>query len=208
MTGKKPVVERATSEVRRRIIDGQYAHGDFLREEPLVKQLGVSRHTLRTALDRLVAEGFLVRDANKGVRVPVGNAAAIFDLQRARIALEIEATWGLTSTALTGACEVPIAELRALEALGGNAVAHATVCGQIHCAMVRSSRSPRLIRAHALLSNELLVAKIPLLACGPVGCGDAGSHASLVSLEGKNLARALREHLERERNAILLLRSH
>lgn len=55
--------------IRRQIITGQRAGGEWLREEELATTLSVSRTPVREALRRLAAEGLVQHERNRGVRV-------------------------------------------------------------------------------------------------------------------------------------------
>lgn len=69
--------------VRTRILDGQMAPGEFIREKDLNEAMGVSRTPIREALGRLASEGFLERIPHKGFRVPeepLGNLLELYPL--------------------------------------------------------------------------------------------------------------------------------
>lgn len=55
--------------LRRAVLDGVLVPGEHLGEVELGERLGVSRTPIREALMRLVQDGLLVAEANKGVRV-------------------------------------------------------------------------------------------------------------------------------------------
>lgn len=55
--------------IRHEILNGHYQEGDFVKEEALSEQFSVSRTTVRTALDDLVTEGFLIGIPSVGKRV-------------------------------------------------------------------------------------------------------------------------------------------
>jgi DNA-binding GntR family transcriptional regulator len=55
--------------LRNAIRDGRLSPGEWLRQEALAQELGVSQITVREALNRLVGEGQCVRVPYKGVRV-------------------------------------------------------------------------------------------------------------------------------------------
>lgn len=68
--------EHAYSELKRKIISGEYAPGTKMREEHLAKEMNVSRTPVRAALSRLVDEKLLVL---KG-RTPVIASWASWDI--------------------------------------------------------------------------------------------------------------------------------
>lgn len=85
------VVERVAEALRAEILSGTVALGSPLREEAAAERFGVSRHTVRAAFQRLVAERLAVAEAYRGVRVVSFDPDEIVALQQLRAALEGEA---------------------------------------------------------------------------------------------------------------------
>ena len=70
MRESKPIHHQITDILRERIAAGQYDVGTGLPPElVLVEEFGVSRHTVRSALQRLVADGLIERRAGLGTTV-------------------------------------------------------------------------------------------------------------------------------------------
>jgi DNA-binding GntR family transcriptional regulator len=66
MTGL-PQYKKLYEELRRRIAEGVYVPGDLLpSENRLAGEYGITRPTIRTALARLVDDGFIVKQQGKG----------------------------------------------------------------------------------------------------------------------------------------------
>jgi len=84
-------VDRVADEVRGDILSGVLAAGAPLREEAAAERYGVSRHTVRAAFQRLVAERLAVALPYRGVRVASFDRDTIIALQQLRAALEVEA---------------------------------------------------------------------------------------------------------------------
>lgn len=61
--------DKAYEILRKRLVGGQYRAGEQLKEEPLARELGLSRTPVRTALRRLVEDGLATDAAGQGVRV-------------------------------------------------------------------------------------------------------------------------------------------
>src|SRR5437899_11079441 len=62
-----PIYARILDTLRQRIASGTYRVGESLpTEAELVSEFGVSRHTVRAALQHLVAEGIVERTAGRG----------------------------------------------------------------------------------------------------------------------------------------------
>ncbi|KUF06809.1 GntR family transcriptional regulator [Leucobacter sp. G161] len=78
-------------EIRRAIILGSLNPGDRLTEARLADQLGVSRPTVREALNALAEEGLVTKQPYKGLRVAQLDPAAIHDIAVSRTALDMVA---------------------------------------------------------------------------------------------------------------------
>lgn len=94
---KTPLHQEAERRIRKLIGQSEYQKGALLPNEVgLAQKLGISRHTLRVALGRLVNEGLLVRTAGLGTRVcrqPVRtdvNAWSSFTREMERLGMEVE----------------------------------------------------------------------------------------------------------------------
>ncbi len=66
---KQTLSESAVEALRQAILDGQLKPGEWLRQEALAEEMGISQMTVRDALNQLVGEGMAVRVPYKGVRV-------------------------------------------------------------------------------------------------------------------------------------------
>lgn len=75
--------------VRARILDGEIAPGEFIRESSLNAALGVSRTPVREALGRLASEGFLERIPRRGFRVPTEPITSLLELYPVIAALDL-----------------------------------------------------------------------------------------------------------------------
>lgn len=88
LNNRKPLKEEIFEELRRRIIAGQYAPGDWLRQEEIAAQMGVSMTPTREALDLLVASGMAEKVPYRGVRVRLMDARDVAEAYGMRLALE------------------------------------------------------------------------------------------------------------------------
>ncbi|WP_158818836.1 GntR family transcriptional regulator [Methylocapsa sp. S129] len=84
------LTEQITTELRRRILNGQLAEGTTLRQERLATELGVSRIPLREAIRHLEAEGLVVSELHKGTIVSCLSPDELEELFGIRMRLE---TW-------------------------------------------------------------------------------------------------------------------
>lgn len=87
---EKSASDKAFEEIRRRIIDGDYRPSQRLVESALATSLGVSRHNVRVALDRLHSVGLVKIEPNVGATVIALTLDDALDALRAREALEVE----------------------------------------------------------------------------------------------------------------------
>jgi DNA-binding GntR family transcriptional regulator len=85
---KRSLTDEVYKYLSDKIIAGKYASGDWLRQEDISNQLGVSQTPVREALDRLVASGLAERVPYRGVRVTVLETKEILDAFLLRLVLE------------------------------------------------------------------------------------------------------------------------
>jgi DNA-binding GntR family transcriptional regulator len=84
----RPLSDTVFHKLRDAILDGTLEAGQWLRQEALARELGVSQMPVREALKRLVAEGLAVRVPYKGVQVVQFSPEDIVDMVTVRIVLE------------------------------------------------------------------------------------------------------------------------
>lgn len=80
--------DKAYSEIKQRILDGEYPPGTFLAERRLAEKLDMSKTPIHSAIQRLETEGFVSVSPQQGVvvrEVSVHETGDFFDI---RIALE------------------------------------------------------------------------------------------------------------------------
>jgi DNA-binding GntR family transcriptional regulator len=80
--------EQVLAELRRRIVDGEYAQGERLTETRLADDFGVSRNPVREALRVVAAEGFVHILPRRGAVVATLDETAVRDLFSVREQLE------------------------------------------------------------------------------------------------------------------------
>ncbi|MFO0914706.1 MAG: GntR family transcriptional regulator [Pirellulales bacterium] len=80
--------EQAYAELRRRILDGSLAGGDFLSERRLAEVLNMSKTPIKAALERLEHEGLIVVSPQQGIVVRELTIREIADQFELRKALE------------------------------------------------------------------------------------------------------------------------
>jgi DNA-binding GntR family transcriptional regulator len=87
-------IERSTTAVevarvlRRRILSGRYSDDQFIRQELIAQELGVSRLPVREAMAQLEAEGLVIRVKYRGAIVPRLSTEEIVEIYELRAMLE------------------------------------------------------------------------------------------------------------------------
>lgn len=135
------------ADLRRAIIDGQYAPGQRLSEKKVAEDLGVSRNTLREAFQALAEQGLVERIPNRGVSVVAPTMRDIIDIFRMRHFIEpgvlLEAD--PLHPALVAAESAVEQGQAGIDAEDWRAVGTANM--NYHLALMRLSDSPRLVHA-------------------------------------------------------------
>jgi DNA-binding GntR family transcriptional regulator len=152
--GVVTAVDAVTGDLSERIFQGDVAPGTRLVGAALAEEYGVSRQTVREALENLARRGVLDRRPRRGLVVTLLEAPAIRDLYQARSALELEAVRTLADSGTVGP-----GVRQALERLSrlGSADPWIDVVDAdvgFHAALVASTGSRRLIRLFAALIDE------------------------------------------------------
>ena len=139
--------------LRVRILDQSEAPGTALTESAVALRFGVARPTAKLALERLVADGLLRREAHRAARVPELTRDDILDLFATRRLIESEAT-----ASLARGGTIPADALAAHRALLDAARGDGRFAAQdaaFHRALVAGQPSARLARMHAGLMGEI-----------------------------------------------------
>ncbi len=159
-------VDALADALRTRILDGELAPGERLRELELAEAYGVARHSLRAALRSLAAEGLVRIEPNRGASVASLGGADIGPLFELRTALELEAAH-LALERHDGRLPKPVHDaVRLLAAVceqtdpPWSAIVDAH--DRVHSTLVAASESPRIVRAYGALAGELRLFVIAL----------------------------------------------
>jgi DNA-binding GntR family transcriptional regulator len=141
--------ETVAQKLRADIISQRDAPGSAITESAVALRFGVARPTARIAIDRLVADGLLRREAHRAARVPQLSHDDVLDLYDTRSIIETAAMG-----ALAEAGAIPAEALAAHRALKATEdFAHDDI--QFHRALVAGQPSSRLTRLHELLMGEI-----------------------------------------------------
>ncbi|HWK27357.1 MAG TPA: GntR family transcriptional regulator [Solirubrobacter sp.] len=191
----EPVLRETTASiiadrVRRGLIEGSLTPGMQLNEIQLAERFGVSRSPVREAMQRLVQEGLLRTERNRGVFVMALGAGDIEDIYLARRSIEGTAVGVLIREASDETFELlerPIVELERAEVRGD----WSTACDldlRFHELLVASTGSQRLVRTFKTLLAETRMALLGLPGGFPAG--------RVVSAEHRGILDALRRRDE------------
>ena len=198
-------VDRVADAVRADILSGVLPADAPLREEAAAGRFGVSRHTVRAAFQRLVAQRLAVALPYRGVRVASFDRDTIIALQQFRAALEVEAVriagerfgsaWPQSVLAPARDALDRLATLRRASEPDVDWLEAERIHADFHRALVAASASPRIIEAHGAIGSELLLF---LLHVRPHYTLEAliVEHRTLLDELPTRGPEAIREHLE------------
>ena len=191
--------ESIADRLRASIIAQQDAPGATITESAVALRFGVARPTARIAIERLVAEGLLRREAHHAARVPELSRADIVDLYDNRAIVESAAIGALRS--------IPAEALEAHRAiLADDDFAEHDIL--FHRALVAGQPSPRLRRMHELLMGEIelcigQVQAAQLLTPTEVARQHQGILDAITSGDSEEAAELTRSHIAHSRDALL-----
>ncbi len=137
-------------DLRARILSQADPSGTTFTESAVALQFGVARPTAKMAIERLVTEGLLRREAHQAARVPELSRDDIIDLCDSRAIVE-----GAALARLAADGTIPAAALAAHHELQTGTDAYAQLDIAFHRALVTGQSSTRLVRMHSLLMGEI-----------------------------------------------------
>ncbi|MBO2448998.1 GntR family transcriptional regulator [Actinomadura barringtoniae] len=150
------LVDALVAELRDRMLDGRLPGGTALTETEVAGEYEVARPTAKAAIERLVSEGLLRRDAHKSARVPVFEADDVADLYFARSLLERQVVRELSRISLVPAAAYSAQdEIRRLGESAASTTAIVEPDVRFHRTLVDALESPRLSRIHEAMMAEM-----------------------------------------------------
>ncbi len=151
----KPLKEEIFDALHRQIIAGKYGPGDWLRQEDIASQMGVSMTPVREALDLLVAAGLAERVPYRGVQVREMSDKDIGDAYGLRLILEAviarEAANNITPEQVAS-LEKMLEEMKSHVSLNEIPLAR-QLSREFHSAIAEASGNVLLIKLYAVVSN-------------------------------------------------------
>lgn len=157
MSGATTGADRLADELRRQVLSGRLAPDTPMREEALSREHGLSRHTVRRALERLVAERLLVSQPFRGVRVTSFSDADVVAMQQLRSALESEAVRLIRVEHGDAWPDDLVAPLAESVARLGTASSVEQAHADFHRRLVAAAGSPRITEAYEALDTQMLL---------------------------------------------------
>jgi DNA-binding GntR family transcriptional regulator len=152
---KRPLKEDIFDVLHEKIISGTYKPGDWLRQDDIATQLGVSMTPVREAFDLLVSAGLAERVPYRGVRVREMSTKDVVEAYGLRLVLEAviaqEAAKRITPEQIAG-LERTLDEMKSHETLKDVSTERRT-SREFHSAIAEATRNDLLIKLYAVVSN-------------------------------------------------------
>lgn len=157
---RETVADRTVALLRRRILDGELRPGDPVTEEAMASELGVSRPTVRQALNSLELSGLLTRHPSTRVlQVTTLSRQDIVEIYRARRFLELAGVDAAADTSAEGLVPIQQAVLQMEKAVQEHDVdGFVEADHRCHVEVVALLRSRYLSQMHAELMTKLHLA--------------------------------------------------
>ena len=152
---KRPLKEDIFDVLHEKIIAGIYKPGDWLRQEEIATQLGVSMTPVREALDLLVSAGLAERVPYRGVRVREMSTKDVVEAYGLRLILE-------AIIAQEAAKNITPAQVTTLETMLEEMKKHGTLkevsserksSREFHSAIAEATKNDLLIKLYAVVAN-------------------------------------------------------
>lgn len=151
----KPLKEEIYDALHRQIIAGKYAPGDWLRQEDIASQMGVSMTPVREALDLLVSTGLAERVPYRGVRVREMSSKDIAEAYGLRLILEAiiarEAAMNITPEQVSGLKKI-MDEMNRHVKLNEMPLER-QLSREFHTSIAEASGNDLLIKLYAVVAN-------------------------------------------------------
>jgi DNA-binding GntR family transcriptional regulator len=152
---KRPLKEDIFDVLHEKIISGVYKPGDWLRQDDIATQLGVSMTPVREGFDLLVAAGLAERVPYRGVRVREMSTKDVVEAYGLRLVLE-------AIIAQEAARNITDEQVQSLERMLNEMKKHDTLkemsderklSREFHAAIADASRNELLIKLYAIVAN-------------------------------------------------------
>lgn len=148
------IVDAIADDIRSNLFNGELRSDTQLTEAEVAATYGVARPTAKAAIEKLVAEGLLLRGTHKTARVPAMGPDEVRDLYFSRLCIETEVVRRLAGQQmLPQVARKANDDVAALDAGSGMEVAEPVM--RFHLGLVDALGSPRLNRLFGTLMGEM-----------------------------------------------------
>ncbi|CUA81370.1 MULTISPECIES: GntR family transcriptional regulator [Gulbenkiania] len=153
---RQTLTSAVTESLRQRILSGEFADGQQLRQEALSNEYGVSRVPVREALRQLEAEGLIQIIDHKGAVVSKLSLEDVLELLEIRAMLESELLRASIPCQTDADLQLAADTLQEFDqALKSNDVRHwGELNSRFHLALYRSARRPNTLALIEQLHNK------------------------------------------------------
>lgn len=152
---KRPLKEDIFDVLHEKIISGTYKPGDWLRQDDIATQLGVSMTPVREAFDLLVSAGLAERVPYRGVRVREMSTKDVVEAYGLRLFLEAviaqEAARNITRDQVA-ALERTLEEMKKHESLKDVSTERKS-SREFHSTIAQATKNDLLIKLYEVVSN-------------------------------------------------------
>lgn len=152
---KRPLKQDIFDVLHEKIISGAYKPGDWLRQDDIATQLGVSMTPVREALDLLVSAGLAERVPYRGVRVREMSTEDVVEAYGLRLVLEAviaqEAARNITPEQVKG-LETTLDQMKKHETLQ-DVSSERQSSREFHTAVAEATKNDLLIKLYAVVTN-------------------------------------------------------
>jgi DNA-binding GntR family transcriptional regulator len=201
------IVDAIAADLRTRLFSGELSADTPLTETDMATSYNVARPTVKAAIERLVAEGLLVRGLHKTARVAALGPAAVSDIYRSRAYLESEILRRLARKRLVPAEAVAAnAEIGRLSE--GTPIDLIEPDIRFHLSLIDAVGSDRMSKMYRSLMSEVRlcmnrVQSLGLLAPGLIHAEHEQILKLIAAGEGDAAAALLDDHLGRARERLI-----
>jgi DNA-binding GntR family transcriptional regulator len=152
---KRPLKDDIFDVLHDKIVSGKYKPGEWLRQDDIATQLGVSMTPVREAFDLLVSAGLAERVPYRGVRVRETSTKDIVEAYGLRLFLEVaiaeEASRHITPEQVSG-LERTIAEMKKHDNLKDVSIQR-RLSREFHSSIADATKNDLLIKLYGVVSN-------------------------------------------------------
>jgi len=155
LINKRPLKDDIFNILHDKIVSGKYKPGEWLRQDDIATQLGVSMTPVREAFDLLVSSGLAERVAYRGVRVRETSTKDIVEAYGLRLHLEViiaEEAAGHITPDQVAVLDRTISEMKKHDNLKDVSMQR-RLSREFHAEIANSTKNDLLIKLYGVVSN-------------------------------------------------------